>query len=61
MNSRKSVGLFLLVGVLWGVPYLFIKIAVAEFSTPMVVFSRVFIGALILLPIAIKQVAIAPA
>ena len=34
MNSRKSVGLFLLVGVLWGVPYLFIKIAVAEFSTP---------------------------
>ena len=53
MNSRKSLGLFLLVGVLWGVPYLFIKIAVAEFSTPMVVFSRVLIGALILLPIAI--------
>ena len=61
MNSRKSVGLFLLVGVLWGVPYLLIKIAVAEFSTPMVVFSRVLIGALILLPIAIKQGAIAPA
>ena len=61
MNSRKSLGLFLLVGVLWGVPYLFIKIAVAEFSTPMVVFSRVLIGALILLPIAIKQGAIAPA
>ena len=61
MNSRKSLGLFLLVGVLWGVPYLFIKIAVAEFSTPMVVFSRVLIGSLILLPIAIKQGAIAPA
>ena len=28
--SRKGWGLFALVGVLWGVPYMFMKIAVAE-------------------------------
>ena len=54
--SRRNLILFILAGFLWGIPYLFIRVAVDPengFSPAIVVFSRVFIGALILLPIAI--------
>lgn len=54
--SRRNLILFILVGFLWGIPYLFIRIAVDSetgFSPAIVVFMRVFIGALILIPIAI--------
>jgi len=54
--SRRNLVLFILVGFLWGIPYLFIRVAVdpeTGFSPAIVVFMRVFIGALILLPIAI--------
>ena len=54
--SRRNLVLFILVGFLWGIPYLFIRVAVEPetgFSPAIVVFMRVFIGALILLPIAI--------
>jgi len=47
--SRKGWALFALVGVLWGVPYLFMKVAVEELSTPVIVFSRLLIGAACLL------------
>lgn len=40
-------------GLIWGIPYLLIKIGVEYLSTPMVVFGRLFIGAAILLPIAL--------
>jgi drug/metabolite transporter (DMT)-like permease len=45
-------------GVAWGIPYLLIKIAVAELDPAVVVFGRSAIGALLLLPLAIyrKQV-----
>lgn len=42
-------------GVIWGTPYLFIRIAVVEISPSMVVFGRLFLGALILLPLAFRQ------
>jgi len=54
--SRRNLVLFILVGFLWGIPYLFIRVAVdpeTGFSPAIVVFMRVFIGAMILLPIAI--------
>ncbi len=54
--SRRNLILFILAGFLWGIPYLFIRIAVdpdTGFSPAIVVFMRVFIGALILIPIAI--------
>jgi drug/metabolite transporter (DMT)-like permease len=54
--SRRNLILFLLSGFLWGIPYLFIKVAVDPqdgFSPAIVVFGRVFIGALVLIPIAI--------
>lgn len=53
--SRKGWGLFSLVGLLWGVPYLFMKVAVEELSTPLIVFSRVLIGALVLIPLALYK------
>jgi drug/metabolite transporter (DMT)-like permease len=55
--TRKSWGLFLAAGVLWGVPYLFIKIAVEPggFQPGFLVFARVCLGALFLLPLAMKQ------
>jgi drug/metabolite transporter (DMT)-like permease len=54
--SRRNLILFILAGFLWGIPYLFIRVAVDSdngFSPALVVFGRVFIGALILIPIAI--------
>jgi len=54
--SRRNLALFILAGFLWGIPYLLIRVAVDHetgFSPAIVVFSRVFIGALILVPIAI--------
>ena len=53
--SRKGFLLFLACGVAWGLPYFFIRIAAAEFSAPMIVFSRTLVGALVLIPIALKR------
>jgi drug/metabolite transporter (DMT)-like permease len=56
--SRKSALIFALVGFLWGIPYLFIKVAVDEengYAPAIVVFGRVLIGAAILIPLAIKD------
>ena len=55
--TRKNWGLFLAAGFLWGIPYLFIKVAVEPggFQPGFLVFARVSLGALFLLPLAIKQ------
>ena len=56
--SRKSALIFALVGFLWGIPYLFIKVAVDEetgYAPAIVVFGRVLIGAAILIPLALKD------
>jgi drug/metabolite transporter (DMT)-like permease len=49
------------VGVLWGVPYLFMKVAVEELSTPVIVFSRLLIGAVVLVPLALYEKTLRPA
>ena len=53
--SRRGWLLFSLVGLLWGVPYLFMKVAIEELSTPMIVFSRLAIGASLLVPLALRE------
>ena len=56
--SRRGWFLFILVGILWGVPYLFIKVAVNPehgFTPAVVVCLRTAIGAAILIPLAIRQ------
>lgn len=47
--------LFSLMGVIWGIPYLMIKVAVDAVSPSMVVFTRCALGAALLLPFAIRQ------
>jgi drug/metabolite transporter (DMT)-like permease len=53
--SRRNFSLFLAVGFLWGIPYLFIRVAVEHLPASIIVFSRVLIGALILIPIALRR------
>jgi drug/metabolite transporter (DMT)-like permease len=53
--SRRGWILFASLGLIWGIPYLLIKVAVTDLSPAMVVFSRVIIGAAILLPIALAR------
>lgn len=53
--SRRGWILFASLGIIWGLPYLLIKVGVESLSTPMVVFSRLAIAAVILLPIAIAR------
>lgn len=53
--SRRAVILFAALGVAWGVPYLLIKVSVAELEPAMVVLARCALGALILLPLALAR------
>lgn len=53
--SRRGWILFLLLGFIWGLPYLLIKVAVDELTPPVIIFLRVFIAAAVLIPIAWKK------
>lgn len=53
--TRRHLGQFILIGFLWGVPYLFMRVAVREWEPSVVVFGRVVIGAAILFPIAFRR------
>lgn len=46
--------------VIWGIPYLFIKIAVGELSPASLVFIRTAIGTILLLPLAAARKDLAP-
>jgi drug/metabolite transporter (DMT)-like permease len=48
--------LFAAMGVLWGISYLLIKVAVAEVAVPMVVFVRTAGAAVLLLPLAARSI-----
>jgi len=52
---RRDYFLFGLLSVIWGIPYLFIKYALTDFSPATVVMLRTLIAALIMVPIAIKR------
>ncbi len=56
--SRRGWTLFIALSLIWGVPYLMIKVAVAEIDPVAVAFGRTFIAALLLLPIALHQKAL---
>jgi drug/metabolite transporter (DMT)-like permease len=53
--TRRSLLLFIAMSVIWGLPYLFIRIAVSDLSPVVLVFARTAIGALILLPIVLVR------
>jgi drug/metabolite transporter (DMT)-like permease len=58
--TRRGWLLFLSLSVIWGLPYLFIKVAVEELSPVVVVFGRTALGAVVLLPIAAARGALRP-
>ncbi|MBG0814882.1 EamA family transporter [Planomonospora sp. ID82291] len=51
--SRRGWVLFAVMSVVWGIPYLLIKVAVDEVSVPVLVFARTAVGAAVLLPAAL--------
>jgi len=53
--SRKSLIYFGIVGILWGIPYLLMKVAVEDFPPAAIVAGRTLIGAAILIPVAVYR------
>ncbi len=53
--SRRGWLLFLAMGVIWGVPYLLIKVAVEEISPSLLVLGRTVLAGLLLLPVAMMR------
>jgi len=58
--SRRGWWLFAAMGLIWGVPYLLIKVADSGVAPPVLVLARVSIGAALLLPIAIRRRELTP-
>ena len=58
--TRRGWLLFAAMAVIWGIPYLLIKIAVGELTPVMLVFLRTAVGAALLLPIAAARGGLRP-
>jgi drug/metabolite transporter (DMT)-like permease len=59
MSSRGWL-LFIAMGVIWGIPYLLIKVAVGELHPTFLVLLRTSIGALLLVPWAASRGGLRP-
>ena len=57
MSSRGWL-LFVAMSIIWGIPYLMIKVAVEEVSVPVLVLARTAVGAAVLLPLALSREAL---
>jgi drug/metabolite transporter (DMT)-like permease len=53
--STRAWTLFAAMSVLWGIPYLFIKVAVEDLSPAMVALGRIAVAFAVLLPIALHK------
>jgi drug/metabolite transporter (DMT)-like permease len=53
--TRRSWALFAAMCVIWGIPYLLIRVAVRDFDPGALVFARTAIGGLVLLPFALAK------
>lgn len=58
--TRRAILLFATMSVIWGIPYLFIRVAVEEMSPATLVFGRTAIAALVLLPLALMRSELRP-
>jgi drug/metabolite transporter (DMT)-like permease len=58
--TRRGWALFTAMAVIWGIPYLLIKIAVGELTPASLVLLRTMIGAALLLPVAAARGWLAP-
>jgi drug/metabolite transporter (DMT)-like permease len=58
--SRRGALLFAAMSIIWGLPYLLIRVAVRDLSPATLVTARTLIGALLLLPFAAKPAIVRP-
>lgn len=58
--TRRGLLLFIALGIAWGIPYLFIKVAVSELDPGMVVLARSGLAAILLLPLALFRYEVGP-
>jgi len=58
--TRRGLVLFGLMSVIWGIPYLFIRVTVAEIEPSVLVLARTTIAAAILVPIALARADLRP-
>jgi len=58
--TRRGWALFVAMCVIWGIPYLLIKVAVGEVTPATLVFLRTAVGATLLLPLAAARGSLAP-
>ena len=58
--TRRGLVLFALMSVIWGIPYLFIRVVVAEVSPSFLVLARTALATAILLPIALVRIDLRP-
>ena len=53
--SRRDLGLLVALSAIWGSSFLFIKVGVEELEPAVVVCGRLFVGALVLLPVIVAR------
>jgi drug/metabolite transporter (DMT)-like permease len=58
--TRRALILFGAMSLIWGIPYLLIRVAVAEISPATLVFARTAIASCLLLPIALLRIDLRP-
>ena len=58
--TRRGLVLFALMSIIWGIPYLFIRVVVAEVSPSFLVLARTALATAILLPIALVRIDLRP-
>ncbi|MHB8489129.1 MAG: DMT family transporter [Candidatus Dormibacteria bacterium] len=58
--SRRGLALFVSMCVIWGIPYLLIKVGLEGLDPVDLVFVRLALGAVLLVPIALTRVAVRP-
>ncbi len=58
--TRRGWWLFAAMSLIWGIPYLLIKVADGGVAPPVLVLTRVAVGAALLLPLAIRRGELAP-
>ena len=59
--TKRGWLLFAAMGAIWGLPYLFIKVAVKHLEPPVIVFGRTSLAAIVLVVIAARSGALRPA
>jgi drug/metabolite transporter (DMT)-like permease len=59
--TRRGLVLFGAMAVIWGIPYLLIKVALEDLTPGFLVFARTAVAALVLLPVALRRGILRPA